>query len=63
MKNMEEHFNEESNDYDRHFLEDLGMKEFYDEIQKQLKNCISKENILVLGCGTGLEVEGGHNYL
>lgn len=57
MKNIEEHFNEESNDYDRHFLEDLGMKEFYDEIQEQLNNCISKENILVLGCGTGLEVE------
>ena len=57
MKNIEEHFNEEANDYDRHFLEDLGMKEFYDEIQIQLEKCAAKDNILVLGCGTGLEVE------
>jgi tRNA (cmo5U34)-methyltransferase len=57
MKSIEKHFNEEANDYDRYFLEELGMKEFYDEIQNQLENCYAKENILVLGCGTGLEIE------
>jgi len=56
MKRMEEHFNLEAEKHDSYFLDELGMKEFYDEIESQLnKNQYKK--ILVLGCGSGLEVE------
>jgi tRNA (cmo5U34)-methyltransferase len=55
--NMDIHFNKCASDYDRHFYEDLGMGEFYDEIEKQINICGKPKNILVLGCGTGLEIE------
>lgn len=55
--NMDIHFNKCASDYDRHFYEDLGMCEFYDEIEKQINICGKPKNILVLGCGTGLEIE------
>jgi hypothetical protein len=51
------HFNKCASDYDRHFYEDLGMCEFYDEIENQINICGKPKNILVLGCGTGLEIE------
>jgi tRNA (cmo5U34)-methyltransferase len=54
VDNMDVHFNKCASDYDRHFYEDLGMCEFYDEIEKQISNCGEPKNILVLGCGTGL---------
>jgi ubiquinone/menaquinone biosynthesis C-methylase UbiE len=54
---MDTHFNKCASDYDRHFYEDLGMCEFYDEIEKQINACGKPKNILVLGCGTGLEIE------
>lgn len=54
---MDIHFNKWASDYDRHFYEDLGMCEFYDEIEKQINICGRPKNILVLGCGTGLEIE------
>ncbi|QAA32146.1 class I SAM-dependent methyltransferase [Clostridium manihotivorum] len=57
VENMDVHFNKCASNYDRHFYEDLGMSEFYDEIEKQIINCGEPKNILVLGCGTGLEVE------
>lgn len=57
VENMNLHFNKCALDYDRHFYEDLGMCEFYDEIEKQLTTCEQPKNILVLGCGTGLEIE------
>ncbi|ADL50023.1 class I SAM-dependent methyltransferase [Clostridium cellulovorans] len=57
VENMGAHFDKCASDYDRHFYEDLGMCEFYDEIEKQIKACGEPKNILVLGCGTGLEVE------
>jgi tRNA (cmo5U34)-methyltransferase len=57
IDNMDIHFNECASDYDRHFYEDLGMCEFYDEIEKQINICRKPKNILVLGCGTGLEIE------
>ncbi|HEY5561395.1 MAG TPA: class I SAM-dependent methyltransferase [Clostridiaceae bacterium] len=57
IDNMDIHFNKCASDYDRHFYEDLGMCEFYDEIEKQLNTCGKPKNILVLGCGTGLEIE------
>ncbi|WP_160680373.1 class I SAM-dependent methyltransferase [Clostridium sp. C8-1-8] len=56
-EDMDVHFNKCASDYDRHFYEDLGMSEFYDEIEKQIISCGKPKNILVLGCGTGLEIE------
>jgi len=55
--NMDIHFNKCALDYDRNFYENLGMCEFYDEIEKQINICGKPKNILVLGCGTGLEIE------
>lgn len=55
--NMESYFDNCASDYDRHFYKDLGMCEFYDEIEKQINICGKPKNILVLGCGTGLEIE------
>lgn len=57
IDNMDAHFNKCASDYDRHFYEDMGMGEFYDEIEKQINDCGNPKNILVLGCGTGLEIE------
>ncbi|MDF2589940.1 MAG: methyltransferase family protein [Anaerocolumna sp.] len=57
MKSMEEFFNEEATHYDNNFINVLGMSEYYDEIEKQLNQCVHKYDILVLGCGTGLEIE------
>jgi tRNA (cmo5U34)-methyltransferase len=57
VENMDDHFNKCASDYDRHFYEDLDMCEFYDEIEKQISMCGEPKNILVLGCGTGLEIE------
>lgn len=57
IDNMDIHFNKCASDYDRHFYEDLGMCEFYDEIENQVNICGKPKNILVLGCGTGLEIE------
>lgn len=57
IENMDIHFDKKAEDYDRHALHDLGMSEFYDEVEKQISMCSKKDNILVLGCGTGLEIE------
>lgn len=57
IDSMDIHFNKCASDYDRHFYEDLGMCEFYDEIEKQINACGNPKDILVLGCGTGLEIE------
>lgn len=57
IDNMDIHFNKCASDYDRYFYEDLGMCEFYNEIEKQIITCGKPKKILVLGCGTGLEIE------
>lgn len=57
MKSMIEHWNNEAEKHDKKFIGDLGMAVFYDEIEKQIEKCHKKSNILVLGCGTGLEIE------
>lgn len=57
VDSMEIYFNKSASDYDRYFYEDLGMSEFYDEVEKQVNACRKPKNILVLGCGTGLEIE------
>jgi len=57
MKNIIEHFNNEAKIHDNNFINNMGMSEFYDEIETQLNKIRVKNNILVLGCGTGLEIE------
>lgn len=57
MEKIEEHFNKEAEKHDVFFIEQLGLKEFYDEIETQLNKSIARDNILVLGCGSGLEIE------
>lgn len=57
IDNMDTHFNKCARDYDKHSYNDLGMGEFYDEIERQINICEKPENVLVLGCGTGLEIE------
>lgn len=57
MKNMKDHFDKEANKHDSYFIEELGMKAYYDEVEVQLNKTEPKARILVLGCGTGLEVE------
>lgn len=48
VEDMDVHFNKCAPDYDRHFYEDLGMSELYDEIEKQISACGEPKNILVL---------------
>lgn len=57
MKSISEHFDEEAKNHENHFVKTLGMSEFYDEIENQIAKCTDKSNILVIGCGTGLEIE------
>ena len=57
VKNITEHFNEEAQKHDNNFINNMGLGEFYDEIERQINKCSVKDNILVLGCGTGLEIE------
>ncbi len=57
IKSMSDHFNEEAKKHENNFINIMGMSEFYDEIEKQLEKFEARENILVLGCGTGLEIE------
>lgn len=54
---MSEHFNREAKKHDENFINIMGMNEFYDEIENQMEKCSAKNNILVLGCGTGIEIE------
>jgi SAM-dependent methyltransferase len=57
VKTMAEYFDEEAQRHDEHFVIQMGMSEFYDEIENQISACAVKNEILVLGCGTGLEIE------
>jgi 2-polyprenyl-3-methyl-5-hydroxy-6-metoxy-1,4-benzoquinol methylase len=57
MKKIEDYFNEEALKHDELFNHKMGMTKFYDEIECQIQKCYKKSNILVLGCGTGLEIE------
>lgn len=57
MKRMADHFNIEAESHDEFFIDKLGLSEFYDEIEQQINNTNKKRNILVLGCGSGLEIE------
>lgn len=57
MERIIDYFNEEAKTHDYHVLNQMGTTEFYDEIEKQFDRCANKQKILILGCGTGLEVE------
>ena len=57
MESMADHWNKQAEGHDEKFIGELGMTAFYDEVERQLFKCPCKSNILVLGCGTGLEIE------
>ncbi|MDQ7095643.1 class I SAM-dependent methyltransferase [Desulfosporosinus sp. PR] len=57
MKRIDEYFNEEALIHDDDFIVKMGMTEFYDEIELQVNCCQENQDILVIGCGTGLEIE------
>lgn len=61
MERIHDHFNKEAEKHDSYFIDVLGLKEFYDEIEVQLNRCDQSEKILVLGCGSGLEIERIHS--
>jgi tRNA (cmo5U34)-methyltransferase len=57
LERMDSFFDTRVDSYDSHMLEELGLTEFYDEIENSLKTCIKLDKVLDLGCGTGLELE------
>lgn len=57
MKRMKEYFDDEATEHDNLFIKKMGLDEFYDEIENALNKCKNKASILVLGCGSGLEIE------
>ncbi len=57
LERMDSFFDAWADFYDSHMIEELGLSEFYDEIEGSLKGCHKLDNILDLGCGTGLELE------
>lgn len=57
MKRIVEYFNEDAKVHDERFIRQLGMTELYDQVETQLNRCAQKGDILILGCGTGLEIE------
>jgi tRNA (cmo5U34)-methyltransferase len=56
MKRINEYFDDEAAVHDE-LAQKWGLGEFYDKVDQELNQCISKDRILVLGCGSGLEVE------
>lgn len=54
---MEAYFDREAGEHDDLFVRRMGMTEFYDEVERQMRQCPENRSILVLGCGTGLEIE------
>jgi tRNA (cmo5U34)-methyltransferase len=57
LERMDDFFNKVADTYDIHMIDDLGLKEFYDEFQKHLPCSDEKLSFVDLGCGTGLEIE------
>ena len=57
MKKMKEYFDDEAVEHDNLFLKDMEMTEFYDEVERTLEQYKNKSSVLVLGCGSGLEIE------
>lgn len=57
MKKIKEYFDDEAEIHDELLIQELGLTEFYDAVEQEINKCIHKDNILVLGCGSGLEIE------
>ena len=57
MKKINEYFDDEAAIHDELFINRMGLSEFYDAVEQELNKCIKKYKILVLGCGSGLEIE------
>jgi tRNA (cmo5U34)-methyltransferase len=57
LERMDDFFNNVAETYDSHMLNDMCLKEFYDEFQKHLPCNDEKLSFVDLGCGTGLEIE------
>ena len=57
FEKMDEFFNKRANAYEDHMIADLGLTEFYNEIQECLPGGEGKLAFIDLGCGTGLEIE------
>jgi tRNA (cmo5U34)-methyltransferase len=57
LEKMDAFFNARATSYDDHMLKDLGLNEFYEEIAGQFADLKDTDNLLDLGCGTGLELE------
>lgn len=56
---MRDFFNSRSADYDRHMRENVtAFEEFYRAVARQIPETDHPVEILDLGCGTGLELEG-----
>lgn len=56
MKDIVTYFNEEAPDHDE-LSRKWGMEEFYDTVEQEINSSKNKGSILVLGCGSGLEIE------
>ena len=56
-KAIADYFDEEAAVHDEQFIRQMEMKPFYDAVEHVLNQCRPCSNVLVLGCGSGLEVE------
>lgn len=54
---MADYFDEEAAVHDEQFICQMEMKPFYDAVEQVLNQCLLCSSVLVLGCGSGLEVE------
>lgn len=56
-KAIADYFDEEAAVHDEQFICQMEMKPFYDAVEQVLNQCLPCSSVLVLGCGSGLEVE------
>ncbi len=56
-KTIAAYFDEEASVHDEQFIRQMEMKPFYDAVEKALNECAPIASVLVLGCGSGLEIE------
>lgn len=57
MKSIDKYFDDEAELHDELFEQKMGLTEFYDAVEQEINKCMHKDKILVLGCGSGLEIE------